>query len=631
MLTALRRLAGTWFAKALFLLLILSFGIWGIEDVVRRIGTDTAVARVGGAPIELTEAQQAARRDMLRMQRQLGAGFEMNPAMAQAIGRQAVEQLILDRVQRKEAAQLHIAVPEMALRDYVFGIPAFRGADGRFSRTLFDGFLRNNGLSEGEFLNLLRADLQRQQLVGAVRAGAAGPDALTKPLLAWEREQRVADLVRLPFAAAPEPATPAEEQLRRFHENNPDRFSSPEYRHYALAVLSPETVAAEIKPSDEDLHAAYEAHRGEFETPERRSIEQALLPSREQAAAIAEQWRGGAGFAAIEAAAQQAGGQAVSLGTTDRNGLPVQELAQAAFALPENGISAPVQTSFGWHVLKVTDIQPEQVRGFDAVRDELSAMVRRERAADLAYERANQVEDALAGGATLAEAAQRFGLALVDVTTDASGRTQAGARAELPLNGAAEDIALRAVFAARQGDSPRLAEAGQTALFSFDLKEVVPTALRPFEQVEAQVREAWTADARRRVQEEQAAALLTAVKGGKPLAEAAREAGFPVQRIGPFGRQPQPSTPLPAELLRPVFDTPPDQATMAGTPEGFAVAQPVQVVPFNPDSDPLALGRVRDAVEQAMLNDLEGQYLDALRAQAEISYNEALLGQVTPR
>jgi len=631
MLTALRRLAGTWFAKLLFLLLILSFGIWGIEDIVRRIGTDTALVRVGGERIELPEAQQAARRETLRVQRQLGSAVEMNPQMTQAIARQAVEQLIMDRVQRQEAARLDIAVPEAAMRDYVFSIPAFQGADGRFSRALFDGFLRNNGLTEPAFLDLLRADLQRQQLVGAVRAGAAGPDALTKPLLAWEREQRVAELVRLPFAAAPEPPAPDAAQLHRFHENNPDRFSSPEYRRYTLAVLSPEAVAAEIQPTEEELRAAYEAHRDEFETPERRTIEQALLPSREQAQAVAEQWRGGADFAAIEQAAQAAGGQALSLGTTDRASLPVPALAEAAFALPENGVSEPVQTDFGWHVLKVTEIAAGQTRGFDAVREQVTALVRQQRAADLAYERANQVEDALAGGATLAEVAKRFGLTVTEVTTDASGQKPDGTRAELPLSGAPEDIALRAIFAASQDEAPRLAEAGQTALFAFDLQEVIPAALRPFEQVEAQVREAWIADARRHAQEERAAALLAAVKGGKPLAEAAREAGLSVQRIGPVGRQPQPNSPLPPELLQPLFATPTSEATMAETADGFVVAQPVQVVPFNPDSDPLALGRVRDAVEQAMLNDLEAQYLDALRANAEVSYNQALLGQVVPR
>lgn len=631
MLTALRRLAGTWFAKGLFVLLILSFAIWGIEDIVRNFGTDRAVARVGGEPIELPEAQEAARREMQRVQRQLGAGFEMTPPMATALARQAVEGLVMERVQRQEASRLGIVAPEAALRDYVFSIPAFHGADGRFSRPLLDGFLRNNGLSEAGFLSLLRDDLRRQQLVGAVRAGAAAPDALTRPLLAWEREQRVAELVLLPLAAAPEPAAPEEAQLRRYHENNPDRFSAPEYRRATIAVLSPETLAAEVQPTEAELRAAYEARRSQFEVPERRTLEQVLVQDEAKAAEIAARWREGADFAAIGAAAQEAGGQALALGTLDRAGLPVEALAEAAFALPEGGVSAPVQSPFGWHVLRVTGIEAGESRGFDAVRAQVEAEVKRERAADLAYERANQVEDALAGGATLAELAPRFGLALAEVTLDARGRDREGQPAALPLEGGARDIALRAVFAAEQGQMPRLAEAGQTALFAFELREVIPAALRPFETVREQVLEAWTADARRRSVEERAAGLLAAVQGGKPLAEAAREAGLATRRVGPFGRQPQPQSGLPPELVQPLFATAPNAATMAETGNGFAVAQVLEVLPFNPDSDPLALGRTRDAVEQAMLADLEVQYLDALRARGDVTYNENMLGQVANR
>ncbi|KAA2215066.1 peptidyl-prolyl cis-trans isomerase [Teichococcus oryzae] len=634
MLTALRRLAGTWFAKILFVLLILSFAIWGIEDIVRNFGRDSAVARVGGEPIELPEAQQAARREISRVQRQLGGAMEITPQMSNAIARQAVESLVMDRVQRQEAARLRLAAPEGAVRDYVFGIPAFQGLDGRFSRPTFDGFLRNNGLTEQAFLALLRADLERQQMVGAVRAGAAGPDALTRPLLAWERERRVADIVALSLAAAPEPPAPTEEQLTRYHENNPDRFSAPEYRRYTVAVLSPETLAGEIEPSEDELRAAYEARQGQFETPERRTLEQAVLQSEEAARAIAEQWRGGADFAAITEAAQQAGGQALPLGTTDRSSLPVPELANAAFSLAEGGVSAPVQTPFGWHVLKVTGIEPGSSRGFEAVKNEVAALVRQERAADIAYERANQVEDALAGGATLAEVAPRFGLALAEVTTDSAGRAPDGAEAGLPLSGEPRNIALRAIFAAQQGEAPRLAEAGQAALFAFNIAEITPPTLRPFAEVADNVRAAWTADARRRAQEERAGALLAAVKAGKGLPEAAREAGLQARRTQPFGRNPAPQgqpQPVPPELLQPVFATNPGEATMAETLEGFAVAQVVEVLPFDPGSDALALGQVRGAVEQAMLGDLEQQYLAALRARADVTYNAEMLGQVTAR
>jgi peptidyl-prolyl cis-trans isomerase D len=634
MLTALRRLAGTWFARGLFLLLILSFAIWGIEDVVRNFGADSAVARVGGDKIELPEAQTAARREMGRLQRQLGSSFEVTPAMANAVSRQAVEGLVLERVQQQEAARLHLAVPQEAVRDYVFGIPAFQGVDGRFSRPALDAFLRNNGLTEGEFLRLLRTDLERQQLTGAVRSGAAGPDALTKPLLAWERERRVADVVSVPLIDAPEPPAPEAAQLRRYHENNPDRFTAPEYRGVTLAVLSPDSVAAEIQPTDEELRAAFEAHRGDYETAEKRTVEQALLQTREAAAGIANAWRAGADFAKVEAETTAAGGQAVSLGEVDRAGLPFPELAAAAFALPEGGISDPVQSPFGWHVLHVTAIAAGTTSSFDAVRDQVLAALRHERAADLAYQRANEVEDALAAGTTLAEAAPRFGLTLAELRIDSNGRTPEGTEVPLPLAGNARDIALRAIFAAPQGQQPRLAEAGQTALFAFEVKEITPAALRPFETVEPAVRAAFLADARRHSQEEAAAGLLAAVQGGKPLAEAAQAAGLEARRIGPFGRNPQgqnPDTLPPPELLAPIFGTAPNAATMAETIDGFAVAQVLQVVPFDADTDPLALGQVRGQVEQSMLADLEAQYLDALRARAAVTFNDSLMGQVSAR
>ena len=80
-------------------------------------------------------------------------------------------------------------------------------------------------------------------------------------------------------------------------------------------------------------------------------------------------------------------------------------LADAAFATPVGGVSEPVQTDFGWHVLKITGIEAPTSRPLAQVHDELRADLASEKAADLAFERANKVEDALAGGATLEEVA----------------------------------------------------------------------------------------------------------------------------------------------------------------------------------------------------------------------------------
>ena len=152
MITFMRRLASTWVAKALFVLLVLSFAVWGIEDVVRNFGRDTAVARVGDQRIEAEEAQMAARREMSRIARQLGNQFEPNEAIRRAVAAGALENLIGERAMVAEAQRMGVVATEDMVRDTVFAIPGLTGPDGRFSRQVLAQVLRSNELTEAQFL-----------------------------------------------------------------------------------------------------------------------------------------------------------------------------------------------------------------------------------------------------------------------------------------------------------------------------------------------------------------------------------------------------------------------------------------------------------------------------------------------
>lgn len=627
MLTWMRRLAGTWFARALFIVLILSFAAWGIEDTLRNIGRDTAVARVGSDSIDVEEAQDAARRELQRIQRQLQGRIEINAAIRRAVAGQAIEALVLDRVIRQEAERMGIAVPDDAARDYIFQIPAFQGPDNRFSRVMFDAFLRNNDLTEGRFLTLLRADLARQQLTGAVRAGAVTPVALANRLLGWNLEQRTATLVELPFSAAPEPEAPTQAQLERFHENNASRFSTPEYRDVAVATLNAARIMGEVQVSDRDIEDAYAANRARYETPEKREIFQAVMPDEAAALAIAERWRADPDFAAIEAAAQAAGGMASTLPLSARADLPLPELVDAAFALEPGVISAPVRTAFGWHVLKLGQVEPGHIRTLDEVRDELRQEIAAERAADMAFDRVSQVEDALAGGATLSEAAQRFSLGYFEGKIDATGHNPEGAEVELPVAAAAKTAALRAIFTAERGAAPRMQE-GEWGFMAVEIRDIQAPALRPLDTIREQVTAAYVADARRRHQEETAAALLAATRGGKTLAEAATEAGVTAEELGPFGREAGGANPMPRDLLAPVFELRGHDATMVERPQSFAVMQLLSVTTPDLSGQAEALTTLRSETAQAMAEDLEAQYQAALRARANVRINPRLLDQI---
>jgi len=632
MITAFRRLAGTWFAKGLFILLVLSFGIWGIEDVVRNFGRDSAVARVGGQPIELPEAQNAARRETQRLARQLGPNFEPNDAFRTAVARQAVENLIASRAQTQEAQRMGVGASVDAIRAYTFSIPSFQGADGRFNPLILNQFLRQNDLTEADFTRLVVADLERQQLVGAIRAGARSPDALTRRLLAFAEEKRVAEVAEFPLLSAPEVPEPTEAQLTRFHENNPAQFSSPEFRDASLALLSAQSVLPRVTVSDAEVEAGLDAQRERNGSPERRTVEQALVSTREAADAIRVAWTGGGDLSAIKTQAEAAGGSALEMGQITRSEMPVENIAQAVFALPEGGVTEPVQSPFGWHVMKVTAIQPAAEVPIEQLRAQARQALSLEKAADMVFEEANKLEDALAGGATVEEAAQRFGLAAARVSVDRQGNGRDGQRVELPGGPVARTAVLDAIFANAPGNGPRVADAAGSFV-ALDVPAATPAALKPFAEVQAEVRRAWTLDARRRAQEERAAALLAAAQGGKDFAEAAREAGVEAVRMGPSARDPQSAAPggIPRELLPGLFAAKPGEVTMAATADGFAVARLAEVVAADVAADTAGLARVKGEVEQSMQDDLEAQFAAALRARSSVTINPSMMDQVAGR
>lgn len=628
MLTALRRLAATWVAKALFVLLVLSFGIWGVGDMVRNFNRDTAIAKVGGREVELDEAQNAMRRELQRIQRSAGPQFEADPTIRRLVAQQAVEALVNDRLIAQEQQAMQVAVPDAAVAGFIRSIPAFRGADGQFSRPIFESFLRNNDLGEQQFIGLIRADMARTQLTGAIRSGAQPPAMLTERLYRWSGETRAAQVVALPLAAAPEPAAPDEAALRRYHENNPERFSTPEYREAQIAVLNAAVIQRDIRVSDEEIAQAYEQRRGQYESPEKRVLEQVLVQDEDKAKELAAAWAAGASFAEISAKAEEAEGQALELGAMARDALPFPALADAAFGLASGGVSAPVHTDFGWHVLKVTGIEAPTSRSLAEVRDELRTDLTSEKAADLAFERANKVEDALAGGASLEEVAREFSLGFASIRTDSTGHDDEGKVVALPVIEAARESTLRAIFAAERGAAPRLAETQDVGFLAVAVRDVIPPALKPFESVREEVRAAWTADARRRAQEERASALLQAVKGGQKLTEASAAAGLGGREIGGITRQPQPLQTIPAELRAPLFELALNDATMVETRDGFVVAQVTEITAPDPAADAAALAQVRSEAEQGLAQDLESQYIAALRGRAGVRINQRLMDQL---
>jgi peptidyl-prolyl cis-trans isomerase D len=227
MLATFRRHLNSWVARLFFLMLVATFVLWGVGDVIRNLGSGGALAVVAGHKIQLAEVQRAYQRQMAQVTQMLGGKIDPTPEMKRGVAGQALEQVITQAALNGAVTDTGVGVSEDALRQAVADIPAFHGPNGQFDRATYQAVLSNNNMTEPQLLTLLRSDLGQRQLMGAVRAGTASPETLTKAVFQFQQEKRVANAVQLPFSAAPAPPAPTEEQLTRWYENHKENYSTP--------------------------------------------------------------------------------------------------------------------------------------------------------------------------------------------------------------------------------------------------------------------------------------------------------------------------------------------------------------------------------------------------------------------
>ena len=319
------------------------------------------------------------------------------------------------------------------------------------------------------------------------------------------------------------------------------------------------------------MRDAYNERREQFVTPEKRSAEVVTTSDEARAQALAAEWRHGADWAAMQAAAQKAGATAVALDDAPQAAFPDAALAKMVFSVPVGAVSDPVKGAMGWYVAKVTKETPGSVKTFDDVKDALRTHLLAEKATDLMYDRANKIDNLLGNGTSLDQLPGNLGLAGIAGTMDAQGNTRDGTPAPIPGPPALKAAVVAAAFQTAKGEQTQLTEVqtpstGGSAYYAVRVEDSIPPPEKPFSEVKQQVTKDWTADQQRHAAEVMAAKLLTALKGGQKLADAAAVAGVAVHRT-PLVMRSAAAEGMPPALANVLFELKPGEPTMVTTPD----------------------------------------------------------------
>jgi len=506
-------------AKGILVLVILSFAFAGVSSYLGST-SDVPTAEVNGDKITKAELEQAYQSERARMEQQLGemfAALSADERYLESIKQSVLERLVADKLIDQAAAAMGLRVSDEQIIAAIKSEPAFQ-TDGKFDNDRYQAILRQLGYQPQTFRSMMRVDMTRRQLTAALVGTEFVLPGEAKQLAELQGQTR--DIRYLVVDSAPylANASVTDEQVKNYYDANQGQFMSPEKVSLEYVELNAADFAKDSKVTEEEAQAYYDEHKTQYVSNEKRLAAHILIaPGSDEAAAkakaedLAKQLDNGADFAELAKANSEDTLSAEQGGKLDwfEPGVMDPSFDAALFALQKGQHSAVVKTDFGFHIIKLLDVQPGTTVPFADVKTKIIAQLQEKKAVDQFYSLQSKLADtSYEVPDTLAETAKVVG---VEIKT-----TPLFSRDDVPAALNKPDV-VKAAFSdsvMRQGLNSEVIELEPNHVVVIRMKEHHDAGTMPLAEVKADIAELLKQDQANAAARAKAEELMAQVKAG---------------------------------------------------------------------------------------------------------------------
>ncbi|TMP41683.1 peptidylprolyl isomerase [Pseudoalteromonas citrea] len=530
-------------AKIILGAVILSFALAGIGGYLGQT-TEQPVAEVNGIKISQTDFARAYQNERARLEQQFGEYFAQissDPTYMAQIRKGVVDRLVQQELQNQLATELGLRVSDEQVKKAIVEMPYFQ-LGGEFSNDRYLQVIRQMNFQPDSFREYLREEMTRSQLVSAVAGTEFVLSNELSNTVALQQQTRALDYIVLGKDKMKAQVTLEDDAVINYYELNQDKYQSTEQVSVQYLELNAENVDPEVAVTDADVLAYYEESKTQYLEPEKRRVSHILIENNEddaaanaEAQALLVQLREGADFSELAKTKSDDIVSAELGGDLDWIELDMMdpEFESAAFALENVGdISGVVASEFGYHIIKLTDIEREEVQAFDEVKVELRAELEKNAKIDAFYQKQTEIAElAFEMSDSLEDAALAAGVELK--STGLISRLALPA----PLNTPAVSNVVFTPELLEDRVNSEVLEVGSEHIIVVRVLDYAPAATKPFDDVKAQIETSLINEQASALVNEHAQTLFGELQAGKSLTEIATTEGVDVSSEDALARQ----------------------------------------------------------------------------------------------
>ena len=614
-------------------LLILSFGIWGIGDVIQGQSVDR-IAKVGKTTLKRSEFEAVLSSQI----RRLSASYDMqNESLRLMAEQRTLNNLVNERLYKLESEDMGIIISDQQMKENIKNNTLYH-KDGVFRKDIFKNYIRSTGLSEYDYIEgIMKPEISQGLLSEVLYDDAMLPKKMIDMIMNSEGETRIAKLLTIPRLFKKDVATPTDEELDKYYEENKYAFVAPEYRKISMIEIDLETINKDLDLSDKALREEYEERISEFRTDEKRTVQMMTFNNKKDADTALKKVNDGGDFMEVALASGVTEASVNSLGTivfsdVEKNQFYPEKMADTIFNMKENEVSEAQKSSRGWHFYKLLKIIPGEPKKFETVKFMIRMNKRNNVGGEMLFSLSSKVEDELAGGATMEEIAKAFDLkirTIDNISQDGSDKEGKTVR-NVPRY---KDF-LGQVFDANKGELSNIITKDDGFSYSlFRVEDITESRERELSEVKSKVLIAWKTEKSAIASGDFSKAVSDAIKSGKKIDDKAKEIGLKVEKTKEIYRTAPERSDIPEALRKQLFDMKVGEATepFQDVYGNYIIAVLDEIKSADKEDTKTGLLAITEEITQDYQDDMKIQYIEQIQKKHPVTYfldNTAILQNI---
>lgn len=624
MISKIRKYQDSWLTKAILALTALSFmSLFGITGYVNSANKNRAVIKVDNLEILQDEMNVKLNNSIRKAKNMFGDSIEVTDEIRKNILLGLIKENLNNMIISREADKENVNISDNLIKKIISTQPEFMDTTGHFNPELLRRQLSYFDMSEQEYISDLKQNIINRHIVSSPVENIAFPKFMNKYVAQIENQQKIFSFVTINPAVLKIDRKISDEEIQQYYQDFAPQFEEAEKRDISFLELKIDDLSKKINPSDEEISSFYKENESQYVVAEKRYVLQMVLDSKENADKALSELQKGTDFYKVASDIANQDRETTKLGNITADSL-LPELSDKVFAQKANEIVGPINSEFGWHILKVTQITPKKVTSLESAKNDIINTIRQERAYEEALNIVNKIEDRIGNGDNLENIAKDQNVKINKVFSLKEDGSYKSLSNNSYKNVVMSGDFIETAFSYNVGEISQVIETDNGFILA-NIDKIEDAHIKPLNDVKDEIIKIWTENEKSAIAQEIINDVVADLDNGENLQNIASRFKLNLITTKPLKRGEE-FAGLNSAQLTEAYQTPTGEYRLLSSAGTTRIVTPVKVINANTNIDKNQLNGINLKMQKALEQDLSNELVNDYSKKMDVRVKYRLMG-----